>query len=452
MPPMVDKAHSITLISPATNYDLELRNGKSNAQLLSFQRMPRMGLLMLEALTSPEWEVQLLDERVDVVAPQTIKSSLIGISVMTNTAPRAFELARQFKSLGKTVVFGGYFPSLSPGLALADPHVDSIVIGGADNVWPALLEDYKRGQLRRQYQNASKEKNFRLPPINYNLLGPDKGYNGHITQIQSTLGCKFSCQFCAIPQFYGGRFMLRDMDDLIEEITCAPTRRIAFIDDNLLNSSAYLDELCEKIAPLDKLWSAQVSMDIRGNQKLIKKMARAGCYWVHLGVESLDKATLQEQKKKQNDVNKYLDTFRMFRDEGISVSTGIILGFPNESPSVFDNTQEFLDRAWLDAVSFHYYTCYPGYPEYRQLQERGQLITEDLSHYDTYHPIIRTKHFTAEKLVENVEALKKHFYKPLQIISRAGHGLFNSYSGVGRIVMGGALGYLNSRRGLPIYL
>jgi radical SAM superfamily enzyme YgiQ (UPF0313 family) len=242
------------------------------------------------------------------------------------------------------------------------------------------------------------------------------------------------------------------MDDLVEEFENAPTQRIALIDDNLINSSAYLNTLCDRIEPLKKQWSAQVSMDVRGSRKLIKKMARAGCYWVHLGVESLDAATLQEQKKRQNDVAKYMETFKMFRDEGISVSTGIILGFPSDSRHVFERTQNFLNSAPLDAVSFHFYTCYPGYPEYRTLDEAGLLITRNFAHYDTYHPVVKTENFTTEELIDNLEALKREFYRPRQLIGRATKGLLNGYPGVGRALAVGTMGHLNSRKGLPIYL
>jgi radical SAM superfamily enzyme YgiQ (UPF0313 family) len=288
--------------------------------------------------------------------------------------------------------------------------------------------------------------------MNYSLCSPEHGYNRYVTQIQSMLGCKFKCKFCAIPQFHGGAFVFRDMDDLVEEFENAPTQRIALIDDNLINSSAYLSALCDRIEPLKRLWSAQVSMDVRGSHKLIKKMARAGCYWVHLGVESLDATTLQEQKKRQNDVAKYIETFKMFRGEGISVSTGIILGFPSDTQHVFERTQNFLNAAPLDMVSFHFYTCYPGYPEYRQLQETGRLITQNLAHYDTYHPVVKTENLTTEELIDNLETLKNEFYRPRQLIVRATKSLLNGYSGVTRALAVGTVGYLNSRQGLPIYL
>jgi radical SAM superfamily enzyme YgiQ (UPF0313 family) len=35
------------------------------------------------------------------------KADLVGVSTITSTAPRAYEIASRAKSLGKTVIFGG---------------------------------------------------------------------------------------------------------------------------------------------------------------------------------------------------------------------------------------------------------------------------------------------------------------------------------------------------------
>jgi len=128
-----------------------------------------------------------------------------------------------------------------------------------------------------------------------------------------------------------------------------------------------------------------------------------------------------------------------------------MLGLPDESPVVFENTERFIDRAGLDAVSFHYYTPFPGCPDYKKLDDAGRLVTRALEYYDTYHAVVRTQHFSHGELVEKVEALKKRFYRPQRVLARMFRGLFEGYTGVARTVACGAVGYLNCRQGLPIY-
>lgn len=440
---------SVTLISPAPPYYEPLRNDQG--PLTQLRRVPRLGLLALEAVTPMDWQVRIIDERIETVVPETIDSPIVGITTMTPMAPRAFDLAHQLKMHGKTVVLGGFFPSLTPELALSEPDVDSIVIGRGEYSWPLLLNDFFRGRLKKVYRTAFGHYKFKLPQINYHLTAPESGYNGLLTQMQTSLGCKFHCRFCAVPRFYGGRFALRDMDDLADEAAAAPSRRISFLDDNLLNEPAYLEQLCDRLRPLKKKWTAQLSMDIGKHPVLLKKMRRSGCFWIHVGIESLDAATLKAQRKGQNDIRKYLEILNMIRGEGISVSSGFVFGFPTESPAVFENTGRFIDRAGLDAISFHYYTPFPGCPDFNKLAGADQLITHRLEYYDTYHPVVRTQNYSLRELTENVEALKKRFNRPRRVLTRALGGLLEGYSGVARTLTCGAIGYLNFRQGLPIY-
>ena len=440
---------SVTLLSPAPSYFEALRDRRR--PLTQMQRLPRQGLLALEAVTPPDWEVNIIDERIEPIVPEKIDSPIVGITAMTYMAPRAFALARQLKALGKTVVLGGFFPTLTPELALAESGVDSIVIGRGEHAWPLLLTDFTNGQLKRSYRHPFGHHGYKLPQVNFNLTGPKLGYNGWLTQVQTSLGCKFHCRFCAIPPFHTRQFALRDMDDVTDEVANAPTQRIYFVDDNLLNHPVYLEKLCDRLRPVQKGWSGQLSMDIRGHQQLLKKMRQSGCFWIHVGIESLDQATLKTQEKMQNNVQKYLDTVNLIRDEGISVSAGMMFGFPTDPASVFETTENFLDRAGLDSVSFHFYTPFPGSSDFKTLADADQLVTRQLEHYDTYHVIVRTKNFTTEELTEKVEALQYRFYRPYQVVKRMLRGLSNGHSGIARTFAGGAMGYINRRQGLPLH-
>lgn len=440
---------SVTLISPAPPYFEELRHHPN--PLTRMQRLPRQALLALEAVTPPDWEVIIRDERVETIVPEKIESPIVGITAMTYMAPRALALARQLKALGKTVVLGGYFPTLTPELALADPSVDSIVIGRGEHAWPLLLTDFAGGQLKRSYRHPFGRHGYKLPAVNCSLTGPELGYNGWLTQVQTSLGCKFHCRFCAIPLFHSRQFSLRDLDDVRDEVESAPGRRIYFVDDNLLNQPAYLEKLCDRLRPLKKGWSGQLSMDIRQHPQLLKKMGQSGCFWIHLGIESIEESFLKAQGKMQNRVDDYLHTLDLIRDQGISVSAGMMFGFPTDSASVFDTTEEFLDRAALDSVSFHYYTPFPGSTDYKRLHAADQLVTRQLDHYDTYHPVVRTRHFTTEELTEKVEALQQRYYRPHQVLKRMLRGLGNGQAGIVRTLAGGAMGYLTLRQGLPLH-
>lgn len=443
-------AKKVALIAPAPRYFAPLRDDRGPFSRL--RRLPRLSLLALEAATPPDWEVEIIDERVEAIDPDRIDADLVGLTVMTYMAPRAFEVARLLKLRGKTVVLGGYFPTLSPDLALAEPSVDAVVVGRGERAWAELLADFTAGRLRRIYERPFGDEGFTLPQYNYAMTGPEQGYNTWITQVQASLGCKFSCRFCVIPKFHGSRFVMRDLDDVVEEVAAAPTRRVLFVDDNLLNRPKWLHALCDRLRPLGKEWVAQVSMDIGKQPRLLEKMAKAGCGWLNVGIESLHAGTLEAQQKWQNDTRRYLETLDRIRDLGISISTGMVMGFPDEPRDVFDVTGEFLDKADLDITIFHIYTPYPGTPDHARLDAEGRILTKDLELYDTYHVIVRPNAFAPEEVAAGIERLEERFYRPRRILRRAARGLRHGGAfDFARTLASGMQGYFNLGQGLPLH-
>src|SRR4051812_31972092 len=109
-------------------------------------RYQPLTLTTLAALLPPEidTELQLIDEGIADV-PIDLDVDLVGLTVITGTAPRAYELARRFRSKGITVVLGGPHVTLIPEDAM--PHADAVVVGYAEDSWPQLLRDFCRGEL-----------------------------------------------------------------------------------------------------------------------------------------------------------------------------------------------------------------------------------------------------------------------------------------------------------------
>jgi radical SAM superfamily enzyme YgiQ (UPF0313 family) len=255
-----------------------------------------------------------------------------------------------------------------------------------------------------------------------------------------------------IPAFHKNEYLMRDLDDLVEEIARAPTRRILFVDDNLLNRPAYLEALCDRLEPLNKEWVAQVSMDIAKQKRLIEKMKRAGCGWLNVGIESVSASTLAAQAKWQNDVGTYLEALNRIRDAGINLSAGMVLGFPEEPKDVFDLTGEFLDKAAIDIAVFHLYCPYPGTPAYGKFEREGQLLTRDLELFDTYHVVVRSRHFAPEDVAERFERLQERFYSPRRVARRALGSLTHAgLFGFVRTLATGSEGLVNLREGIPLH-
>src|SRR5258708_36104305 len=117
-------------------------------------RYQPLTLTTLAALVPPELDAQVdvFDEGIQEV-PLEIDADLIGMTVITGTARRSYELARELRARGKAVVLGGTHATLVPEEAAM--HADAIVGGYADDTWPALLRVFAGGDLKREYRQAT---------------------------------------------------------------------------------------------------------------------------------------------------------------------------------------------------------------------------------------------------------------------------------------------------------
>lgn len=95
-------------------------------------------LTTLAALVPPEFEaeVRIYDQGVEPL-PKPIEADIVGISTITANAPAAYALADDLRAQDIKVVLGGYHPSACPDEALE--HADAVVVGFAEESWPALL-------------------------------------------------------------------------------------------------------------------------------------------------------------------------------------------------------------------------------------------------------------------------------------------------------------------------
>ncbi len=68
-------------------------------------------------------QVSFFDEGISEI-PEELDADIIGLTVITGTAKRAYELSQRFRSEGKTVVLGGPHVTLLPEEAML--HADTM--------------------------------------------------------------------------------------------------------------------------------------------------------------------------------------------------------------------------------------------------------------------------------------------------------------------------------------
>ncbi|RLF64598.1 MAG: B12-binding domain-containing radical SAM protein, partial [Thermoplasmata archaeon] len=196
---------------------------------------PTLTLPQVAAVTPPEHEVRILDENFEKVDFDG-DYDLVGISVLTMTAPYAYKMADRFRERGVTVVLGGYHPTALP--EEAKQHADSVVLGEAEVSWPQLLEDFKKGKLKPFYNMAWPEPE-KIPEPRMDLVKhqPLTGC------IQMSRGCPNACEFCSTSAFLGKRVRKRPLKAVIEEMKKIPNKLIIFRDASLTTIHSYSREL-----------------------------------------------------------------------------------------------------------------------------------------------------------------------------------------------------------------
>jgi len=162
----------------------------------SLRYMP-LTLPTLAALVPPELgaEVHLIDEGIADLDPAAIVADLVGLTVITGTAMRSYELAAAFRARGVPVVLGGPHVTLVP--EDAQPHADAIVVGYAEESWPELLRDFAAGRMRSRYDQRPGLSLAGMPMPRRDLLPRRRYLTDDV--FEATRACVHHCDFCVVP-------------------------------------------------------------------------------------------------------------------------------------------------------------------------------------------------------------------------------------------------------------
>jgi radical SAM superfamily enzyme YgiQ (UPF0313 family) len=191
---------------------------------------------------------------------------------------------------------------------------------------------------------------------------------------------------------------MRDPSQIAAEFVADGQPYAVFVDNNLGSNRTYLYELCQALRPLNKIWSAAVSIDVADDPGLIRAMALAGCTGVFVGFESLTDENLAEAKKKTPKASDYARRVRLLHENGIQVNGSFVLGFDHDRKDVFTRTAEWIEENRLECATFHILTPYPATPLFRQMEAEGRLLHRDWTLYDTAHAVFRPKNMSPEEL------------------------------------------------------
>jgi radical SAM superfamily enzyme YgiQ (UPF0313 family) len=387
-----------------------------------FYRFPPVGLMKVAALTPTDWQATIVDEKIETV-DMAQEADLVGLTAMTPTASRAYQIADQFRQRGVPVVMGGMHISNMPEEALR--HCDSVVIGEAEDLWPRVLADAAKGSLRCKYTHDDDYPALaNQPHLNWAPMRSKNYISLHF--VETTRGCPHDCEFCSVTNAFGGRFRTRPLDEVDTELRGLRSfeglltlkRCVFFLDDNIVSNRAYARDLFSRIADLNLNWFGQASVNIVRDPEILRLAEKSGCRALFIGFETLSDDSLAGIGKKFNKPKDYLEVVRTIHDHGIGIDGSFVFGFDEDTEASFDRTLEFVMRAKLEIAYFSILTPYPGTRLHKRLVAENRLLTEDWDYYDANHVVFRPKLLTPEKLLERYHYVMKEFYSVSSIFQR----------------------------------
>jgi radical SAM superfamily enzyme YgiQ (UPF0313 family) len=380
---------------------------------------PSLALTSLAGATPADWDVKYWDENL-LQGPPPIAPvpQVVGITVHLTFARRAYELAAHYRALGSKIVMGGLHVLSCPDEVT--PHADAIVVGDGVQVWPQILRDVEGGVLRKIYRGSFTKPYRDDPPPRRDILARQSFLT--TTSLIATRGCHNRCGFCYLAtDGLHMPYQMLEPRQVVEQFQADDQPYAVFVDNNLGSKPQYLRQLCRALRPLEKIWSAAVSIDVTDDPTLVREMALAGCTGVFVGFESLTNQNLADAKKKTPRTEEYARRVELLHENGIQVNGSFVLGFDHDGPEVFERTADWIEANRLECATFHILTPYPGTPLYRQMESEGRIIHKDWTRYDTAHVVFRPRRMSCRELYEGYAWCYRRLFSHASIWRRRPH-------------------------------
>jgi len=373
-------------------------------------KLQRVNLPLLAALTPPAHTVTIVEE---AFAPDDIhhEVDLVGITVLTELALRAYHIGDTYRRKGVKVVMGGIHPTVLPDEALE--HADAVVVGEAEGVWPQLLSDAASGQMQRIYR-AGKMTDLKGLPKPRRDIFPDshQSYIPIPIGVETSRGCPYDCEFCCVGQTLGQQYRVRPVQEVIAEIESIDSPHLFFVDDALGLNRKAAKKLFTEMIPLRRQWLAQGTVSLAEDLELLGLMKRAGCLGLLIGFESVQKDTQNEVHKIKHLSIDFYEAMHRFHDEGFGILGCFVFGFDYENKDVFEQTLEFIMKSHMDCAQLRILTPYPGTRLYKRLLSEDRLFVSDwwLRGYPPDTLLFQPTGMTADELISGFARLNRHAY------------------------------------------
>lgn len=401
----------ITLIHPAMGH-------RPGVKFLRTWQMEPLPLAAVARLTPKDVEVRFYDDRMERV-PFDEPTDLVGLSVETFTARRAYQIATEYRRRGVPVVMGGFHATLLPGEV--ERYAEAVVVGEAEGVWPEVVEDARAGRLKKRYRRTGLEPV--VPAVPDRSIFRGKRYLP-IGLLELGRGCRHPCEFCAIQTVFERRRTVRPVDEVVAELEAIRERHrlFFFVDDNIGADLAAARELARAIRPLGVRWVSQCSIEACHDESLLAEFSASGCQGLLVGLETLNPVALKAMSKSFNAMGGGFErALANLRRQRLALYGTFVFGYDQDDPGTFAQTVAFARREAFYLAAFAPLMPLPGTPLYGRLEREGRLLSphwwldEGFSFNET---MFRPASLSPAELREQILIARRSFYSWPSMLER----------------------------------
>jgi radical SAM superfamily enzyme YgiQ (UPF0313 family) len=349
---------------------------------ITSQRRARfpLSLLNLAAALEGRHECEIIDGNVEPDAFEATRAALargcdaVGITVMGGPQVRtALEAARIVRAYDAAIpiIWGGYFPSLYPEVALASELVDYVVRGQGEDCFVSLLDAlgtadadalagipglcYRRdGTVRRNPEQriATRHLARRLP---YEMLGDPRRYlvktfmGRRTAAYQAAIGCRFRCTFCGVAAMFRGATALPPAARLEADLVFLRDRvgadSIQYYDHNFFDREIDMVPILEVMARQRLPWWCYARADALVNlsPESWKLVRASGLRMAYIGAETPNDRLLKSIRKGTRS-DQTLEVAELCRRNDVIPELSFMVAPPEDPEEETERTFDFIRR------------------------------------------------------------------------------------------------------------